>query len=128
MARIPDDIIDEVLRSTDIAQIVQQYVTLKKAGSNLKGLCPFHGEKTPSFNVHQAKGIYKCFGCGAGGNAIGFLMAIEGWSFPETVRQLAEKHGIEIPEESREDQEKAQRKRDGKKLYLRIMQLSKDFF
>lgn len=128
MARIPDEVIDEVIRRTDIVSTVQQYVTLKKAGANFKGLCPFHSENTPSFNVHPGKGIYKCFGCGEGGNVIGFLMEIEGWNFPETVRMLAERHGIEIPEESEEEREEAQKRRDAKKLYLRITETAREFF
>ncbi len=128
MARIPDEVIDEVIRRTDIVSTVQQYVTLKKAGANFKGLCPFHSEKTPSFNVHPGKGIYKCFGCGEGGNVIGFLMEIEGWNFPETVRMLAERHGIEIPEESDRDREAAQKRRDAKKLYLSITEGAREFF
>lgn len=128
MGRIPDTVIDEVLRRTDIVQVISSYVTLKKAGANYKGLCPFHNEKTPSFNVHPAKGIYKCFGCGAGGSALNFVMEMEGWSFPETVRHLAEKHGIEIPEEDDEEREDAQRKRDAKKLYFRVMELAREYF
>lgn len=128
MGRIPEDVIDEVLRRADIVQTISTYVTLKKAGANHKGLCPFHNEKTPSFNVHQAKGIYKCFGCGAGGNVIGFLMAIEGWNFPETVRYLAERHGVELPEESDEERAESDKKREGKKLYFRIMDLARTYY
>ncbi|MEZ4458687.1 MAG: DNA primase [bacterium] len=128
MGRIPETVIDEVIRRTDVVQVISGYVTLKKAGANYKGLCPFHNEKTPSFNVHPAKGIYKCFGCGAGGSALNFLMEIEGWSFPETVRHLAEKHGIEIPEEDDEEREEAAKKRDAKKLYFRVMELARDYF
>ncbi len=128
MGRIPDTVIDEVLRRTDIVQIISGYVTLKKAGANYKGLCPFHNEKSPSFNVHPAKGIYKCFGCGAGGSSLNFLMEIEGWNFPETVRYLAEKHGIDIPEEDDEEREEAQKKRESKKLYFRITELARDFY
>lgn len=128
MGRIPETVIDEVIRRTDIVQVISGYVTLKKAGANYKGLCPFHNEKTPSFNVHPAKGIYKCFGCGAGGSALNFLMEIEGWSFPEAVRHLAEKHGIEIPEEDDEGREEAAKKRDAKKLYFRVMELAREYF
>jgi DNA primase len=128
MGLIPQSVIDEVLARTDILQVVQQYVTLKRAGVNYKGLCPFHNEKTPSFNVHPGKGIYKCFGCGAGGNVIGFLMEIEGWSFPESVRHLAEREGVEIPEESDEEREEARKRREAKKAYFRVMQLSQSFY
>ncbi len=128
MGLIPQSTIDEVLARTDILQVVQQYVTLKRAGSNHKGLCPFHSEKTPSFNVNPSKGIYKCFGCGAGGNVLGFLMEIEGWNFPETVRHLAERNGVEIPEESDEDRESMRKRREGKKAYLRVMELAREFY
>ena len=125
MALIPEDIVADVLARTDIISTVQRYVSLKKAGSNFKGLCPFHSEKTPSFNVHPAKGIYKCFGCGKGGNAIGFLMEMEGWNFPETVRHLAKIHGIEIPDTRDEKSEERER---GRKIYLDIMNRARTFF
>lgn len=128
MGRIPEEIIDEVLRRADIVQVISTYVTLKKAGTNYKGLCPFHNEKTPSFNVHQTKGIYKCFGCGAGGNVIGFLMDLEGWNFPETVKYLAEKLGIDVPEESDEERVESDKRREGKKQYLRIMSLARAYY
>lgn len=127
-ALIPQSVIEEVLARTDIYQTIQQYVALKRSGGSFKGLCPFHGEKTPSFYVHPAKGFYKCFGCGAGGNVIQFLMSIEGWNFPETVRQLAERCGVDIPEASPEEEEKHRRRREGKKLYLRIMELARAYF
>ena len=128
MGLIPQSVIDDVLARTDIVQVVSQYVSLKKAGTNHKGLCPFHNEKTPSFNVSAQKGIYKCFGCGAGGNVFGFLMGIEGWSFPESVRHLAERCGVEIPEESDEEREEAKKRRDAKKAYLHVMDLARKFY
>lgn len=128
MGLIPEAVIDEVISRADILEVVQQYVTLKRAGSNWKGLCPFHDENTPSFNVHPGKGIFKCFGCGKGGNVIGFVMELEGWNFPEAVRQLAERYGIEIPEESDEDAEKARQRRQAKKSYMAIMDEAQQFF
>ncbi|MEM1043427.1 MAG: DNA primase [Bacteroidota bacterium] len=101
--RIPDDKVEEVKAATDIVDVVSDYVRLKKAGSNFKGLCPFHNEKTPSFNVNPSMGIFKCFGCGKGGNVYSFLMEVEGLGFVETVRMLAEKAGIELPEEGAGD-------------------------
>ena len=74
MSRIPPDVIDRVRDSSDILDVVNQYVDLKRRGRNYFGLCPFHQEKTPSFSVAPDKGIYHCFGCGAGGNAINFIM------------------------------------------------------
>jgi DNA primase len=97
---IPDDIIDLVRERTDIADVVSGYVTLSRAGQNLKGLCPFHSEKTPSFNVSPSRQIFHCFGCGVGGNVITFLMKIEGKEFPEAVRELARRAGIAVPQAS----------------------------
>jgi DNA primase len=95
--RFPRGFADDVKNQADIVRIVSDYVTLKKRGANHMACCPFHSEKTPSFNVHQTKGIYKCFGCGAGGSVFDFIMRIEGCSFPESVRIIAEKSGIPIP-------------------------------
>ena len=100
---IPEDKVEEVKAATDIVDVVSDFVRLRKAGSNFKGLCPFHNEKTPSFNVNPSMGIYKCFGCGEGGDAISFLMKVEGLGFTETVRQLAERAGIDLPEEGASD-------------------------
>ena len=78
MAKIPESTIDEVLSKADIESVVGKYVSFtKKTGQNLFGLCPFHSEKTPSFSVNSQKGLYRCFGCGKGGNSIGFIMEIE---------------------------------------------------
>jgi DNA primase len=100
MAAIPDDKVQEVRDRVDIVDLVGRYVELRRAGQNWKGLCPFHGERTPSFNVNPARKGYKCFGCGAGGDAIRFVMELEGKSFPEAVRKLAELYGINLPAES----------------------------
>ncbi|MFC5467119.1 DNA primase [Cohnella suwonensis] len=93
---IPQPIIDEVLRRHDIAETVGKYVHLTKNGKYLKGLCPFHSEKTPSFTVTPEKQIYHCYGCGKGGNVIKFVMEMEGESFPEAVKSLAEEAGIPV--------------------------------
>jgi DNA primase len=98
--RIPQAFIDELLARADIAEIVGARVALKRAGSNLKGLCPFHAEKTPSFSVSPTKGFYHCFGCGQHGSAIGFLMAYDNLSFPEAVEALAEMLGMEVPRDA----------------------------
>jgi DNA primase len=97
--RIPKAFIDELIARADIVEVVGARVTLKRAGSNFKGLCPFHGEKTPSFTVSPAKGFYHCFGCSAHGTAIGFLMAYDNLEFPEAVEALAEMMGLEVPRE-----------------------------
>jgi DNA primase len=98
MGLIPDNVIDEVLTRADIESVVGRYVLLKRSGGNLWGLCPFHSEKTASFSVNPAKGIYKCFGCGKGGNAINFIMEIEHLNYPEAIRHLGALYGVEIPE------------------------------
>jgi DNA primase len=95
---IPEDKISEIKNSADIVEIVSEKVLLKKSGRNFLGLCPFHTEKTPSFTVSFEKQIFHCFGCGTGGNVFTFLMKTEGFSFPEAVKHLARRYGIEIPE------------------------------
>lgn len=90
------DQVDEVKQKTDIVVLVGSYVSLKKAGRHHKGLCPFHAEKTPSFTVNEELGLYKCFGCGAGGDSIKFLMEIEGIDFLEALKRLADKAGIKL--------------------------------
>lgn len=97
--RIPEHIIDQVRETADIVQIVEQSVTLKKRGRNYLGLCPFHNEKTPSFNVNAEGGFFKCFGCGKGGNVFNFVMDHYHLTFPEAVRHVANLVGIDIPEE-----------------------------
>ncbi|GLI38433.1 DNA primase [Geobacter hydrogenophilus] len=96
MSLIPDDKIREVRERASILEVVSDYVSLRKSGANYQGLCPFHGEKTPSFNVNPARGIFHCFGCGVGGNAITFIARMEGLSFPEAVKFLAKRVGVEI--------------------------------
>lgn len=95
---IPEEKIREVLERLSIVEVVSDYVQLRRSGSNYTGLCPFHGEKTPSFNVNPAREIFHCFGCGAGGNSLSFVMKIEGLAFPEAVKLLARKAGVEIEE------------------------------
>ncbi len=99
MSRIPESTIHEIRNRADIVGLVSRYVELKQAGRNWKGLCPFHNEKTPSFNVNPDRQIFHCFGCQEGGDVIGFLMKHDGLSFPEAARNLAGELGIEIPEE-----------------------------
>src|ERR1700722_16910438 len=90
---------ETIRNSADIVKLVSEYVSLKGSGSQLKGLCPFHSEKTPSFSVHREKQVFHCFGCGAGGDAIEFVKLIEKVEFPEALRIIAEKLGIAIPVE-----------------------------
>ena len=105
---IPDDKIEEIRRRADIVSLIGEYVTLKKAGKNYLGLCPFHREKTPSFTVSPDKQMFYCFGCSEGGNVVSFLMKLNHLTFPEAVRHLAGKVGVVIPERtmSREEKER----------------------
>ena len=107
---IPQTFIQELLARADVVEIVGRYVQLKKGGANFMGLCPFHGEKSPSFSVSPAKQFYHCFGCGKNGNAISFLMDHAGMSFIEAVKDLAQQYGMQIPEDeaSPEDRARAQ--------------------
>ncbi len=101
-----DETIDSVRSASDIVDVVGEYVRLKRSGSNYFGLCPFHSENTASFSVHPEMGIFKCFGCGAGGDVFQFVMRIEGLEFPEALRSLAERAGLELPEEGEEERER----------------------
>jgi DNA primase len=106
---IPQTFIQELLNRVDVVDVVGRYVQLKKGGANLMGLCPFHGEKSPSFSVSPTKQFYHCFGCGANGNAIGFLMEHAGMTFIEAVKDLAQQTGLQVPEDdaSPQDRERA---------------------
>lgn len=95
----PPSFIDELIARNPIEDVVGQYVSLKRSGSNMFGLCPFHGEKTASFSVAPDKGIYYCFGCHKGGGAVNFMMEVEGLSYPDAVRALAKRAGMEVPED-----------------------------
>ncbi|MBI2870705.1 MAG: DNA primase [Candidatus Omnitrophica bacterium] len=97
MGLIPDRTIDEILGRVDIVEVIGERIPLRRAGRNFRARCPFHTEKTPSFMVSQEKQIWHCFGCGVGGNVFGFVARYENLSFPEAVRMLAEKAGIEVP-------------------------------
>ena len=95
----PPAFLDELMARNPIEDVVGQYVTLKRSGSNMFGLCPFHGEKTASFSVAPDKGIYYCFGCHKGGGAVNFIMEVEGMNYPDAVRHLAKRVGMEVPED-----------------------------
>ena len=96
MARISEQIIEQIRSTADIVEVVSGYVQLKKRGRNFFGLCPFHGEKTASFSVSPERQIYKCFGCSVGGGVINFIMEIEGMEFVNAVKHLADQYSIEI--------------------------------
>jgi DNA primase len=126
MSRIDPQVIDQIKQAADVAEVIGDYVSLKKKGANLWACCPFHGEKSPSFSVSPAKGIYKCFGCGKAGDATRFIMDIEGIGYPEALRQLAKKYGIDIPEvEYTDEQQEAQNERES--LFL-VLNFAKDFY
>ena len=105
---IDQSTIDRIYAAADIVEIIGDYVTLKKKGVNYQACCPFHQEKTPSFVVSPSKGFYKCFGCGKGGNAISFVMEQESVSYPEALRMVAKRYGIQIEEreQTKEDVER----------------------
>lgn len=114
--RIPDEVIEAVLKKHDIVDVIGKHVPLKKQGHYMKGLCPFHSEKTPSFTVNAERQIYYCFGCHATGNLIHFVMEQEGLSFPEAVRQLADEADIPF-ERDQEPEEKSQERKERDSLY-----------
>src|SRR5210317_827740 len=97
---IPDSFIEELLGRVDIVEVIERRVPLKKAGREFQARCPFHDEKTPSFTVSPQKQFYHCFGCGAHGTAIGFLMNYEGFEFVDAVEELARLVGLEVPREA----------------------------
>jgi len=114
---IPRDVIERIFAAAKIEEVVSDYVTLRKRGANLIGLCPFHNEKTGSFTVSPSKGIYKCFGCGVSGNAVGFVMAMEQCSFADAIKQLGKKYHIEVPERQMTAEEQ-QRQDDRESMFV----------
>jgi DNA primase len=116
MANFPPSFLDEVLSRTDVVEIIARHVELKKSGSNMMGLCPFHNEKSPSFSVSPDKQLYYCFGCGKGGGAFQFLMDHDGYAFPEAVEYLAEKAGMEVPQTTRADPDEQARHRQAQEM------------
>lgn len=116
-----EDQVDEIKRKTDIVGVIGAYVVLKKMGRHHKGLCPFHSEKTPSFMVNEEMGLYKCFGCGAGGDVIKFLMEIEGIDFREALERLAERVGVKLISRGRDDN-------DERTKMLEVMDLAARYF
>ncbi|ALC17909.1 DNA primase, catalytic core [Desulfuromonas soudanensis] len=124
--RIPEEKIQDIRERTDIVEVISSYLPLKRSGANHLGLCPFHGEKTPSFNVNAPRQIFHCFGCGVGGNVFSFVMKMEGLSFPEAARQLGERVGIEIAEEAVSPEEE-ERRVEADRL-ARINEVACDFY
>jgi len=124
MAKVPQHIIDEILARIDIVDLVGEHVNLKRRGQNYFGLCPFHTEKTPSFSVNPAKGIFHCFGCKAGGNAITFLTLHDNIGFMEALEELARRTGVELPKiDTRSEKEVTEQE-----LLIKANELARDFF
>lgn len=124
--RYSEELIEEVRSRNDIVDVISGYVKLKKSGSNYFGLCPFHNEKSGSFSVSPSKQMYYCFGCGAGGNVITFIMEYENYTFMEAVRMLAERAGIELPQAEESPEEK--RSRDIRSQLLEINKLAAVYY
>ena len=114
---IPQETVNRILDAAQIVDVVSDFVTLKKRGANHIACCPFHNEKTPSFSVSPSKGIYKCFGCGKSGSAVGFVMEHENMSYVEALKYLAKKYHIEVVEKEESAEDIAQRQRT-ESLYL----------
>jgi len=124
---IPDSFKQDLLNRVDIVDVVSRCVQLKKGGANFQGLCPFHSEKTPSFTVSPAKQFYHCFGCGAHGNAIGFLMAYSSLGYVDAVKELAASVGLQVPDERPRSPEEVARKEREPDLYA-VMEQAMDFY
>src|SRR5476649_2061909 len=104
---IPNDFIQTLLSRVDVVELIERYVPLKKGGANYAACCPFHSEKSPSFTVSHTKQFYHCFGCGAHGNAISFLMEYQGLGYIEALKELAESVGMKLPELERGERKEA---------------------
>ena len=126
MGRFPPNFVDDLKAQADIVQVVQDSVPLKKAGSSYKGLCPFHSEKTPSFNVNRDKGFFHCFGCGTGGDVIKFVELQEKLSFPEAVHHLAQRFGFTVPESDDPDRDAAAAAT--REALLKVHELAANYF
>ena len=118
--------IDRILDAAQIVDIVSDFVTLRKRGVNYVGLCPFHDDKTPSFYVSPSKGLCKCFSCGKGGNAVHFIMEHEQMSYPEALKYLAKKYGIEIKERELSSEEKLMQS-ERESLFI-VNNFARDYF
>ena len=126
MSMIPRDTVQKILDTAQVEEVVADFVSLKKRGAEWWGCCPFHNEKTPSFHVVPARGIYYCFGCHKGGSAVGFVMDHEHMSYPDALRYLAKKYNIEVVEEEQSAEELAARQRN-ESLYL-VSEFAEEFF
>jgi DNA primase len=125
---IGDDKVAEIRERTDIAALVGEYVALKRIGASFRGLCPFHSEKSPSFYVHPARQFFHCFGCQASGDVFKFVMQLEGRTFPETLRQLADRAGIELPKEDARENEGVRREKQKRERLTAITDTAAGFY
>ncbi|GEO04130.1 DNA primase [Adhaeribacter aerolatus] len=125
MSRIPQETVDQIIQQADIVEVVGDFVTLKKKGQNMWAPCPFHHEKSPSFSVSPAKGIYKCFGCGKAGNSLQFIMDIEGIGYVDALKYLARKYAIAIEEEVTPELTQAQSEKESQYI---LSNFAKDYF
>lgn len=125
--RIAPDVVQQIRERADIVEVVNDFVSLKKKGSNWMACCPFHHEKTPSFSVSPSRGIYKCFGCGRGGDAVSFVMEIDSVGYGEALRYLAKKYGIEIALEEELTDEEREKQNEKDSIYI-AMNYARDFF
>lgn len=124
--KIPQQFIDDLLERTDIVDVIDSRVALKKTGRNYSALCPFHNEKSPSFSVNPDKQFYYCFGCGAGGNAVSFLMEYERFDFPQAVESLAQMAGVEVPRDE-QDNKSQERVNNNRELY-QLLEKASDYY
>jgi DNA primase len=122
--------IDEIKKRLKIEEIVSEYIKLKKAGSGFTALCPFHNEKSPSFNISPDRGIYKCFGCGESGDVLEFVQKFEGITFQESLKKLAEKSGVQLTEYTKNPEKTAEKEKQKKKeerLLILLLEATKFF-
>ena len=117
----PEELVEEIRQKNDIVDVISGYVSLQKKGSNYTCCCPFHNEKTPSFSVNRSRQIYKCFGCGQGGNVVTFVMKYENMTFPEAIKLLADRVGVTLPEM---EYSAEQKKRESRRS--RLLEINKE--
>src|SRR5882672_8374564 len=129
MGLFPQTFIDDLRMQANILQVVQEYVPLKRAGTTYKGLCPFHGEKTPSFHVNPERGFFHCFGCGVGGDVFKFLELHERLGFQDAVRMLAQKFGVALPEQGEGGRDDDSRRDAGlREALLKVHEIASTYF
>ena len=123
---IPQETVNQILDAARIDEVVSDFVTLKRRGASFVACCPFHNEKTPSFYVTPSKGIFKCFGCGKAGSAVGFIMEHENLTYGEALKYLARKYGIEVTEKEETDEDRQARQRS--ESLLLVSEFAQKFF